>query len=138
MSSLSKILSHFNCMKKKEEVENEHQDQKAGRFSCIKKPSAKTMKIGGFSLLALAVLAAVGVTLAAHFGVLGQGTQHFLNNKILSPIHTVMTAEIPGWTIPTALGGTLAIGGLIYGGYALNERRKANAQSSEQENITVE
>ncbi len=36
--------------------------------------------------LVAAVLTLVGLTLAAHFGVMGQGAKHFLNAKIFAPI----------------------------------------------------
>ncbi len=88
-----------------------------GKLDCSKmKPSTKALKIGGVVLVALL---AIGATLAAHYGVFGQSAQHFLNNKILSPIQQGMTSGIPGWAALTALGGTVALTGLFYGSHKL-------------------
>ncbi len=63
----------------------------------------------------IAILAVIGATLAAHFGVFGHGAQSFLNNKILSPIRFGMTSKLPAWTVPAAVGGLLGLAALGYG-----------------------
>ncbi len=120
------------CMKKASTepvvIDLNTRSNRSGR-TFFKKPSPKALKIGGVVVAALLVLGAIGATLAAHYGVFGQSAQHFLNNKILSPMHFGMTAEIPAWTIPTAAGGALALTGLFYGAHKLNQRCQTQTQS---------